>query len=79
MYKSTFTYSILQINNTVFNHGYKQVERKEKYIVDDQLDGSITIYQVYVKMIKKVIEEEMKEDESRTQLLHESVVSYGNC
>uniref|UniRef100_UPI00319E1D01 hypothetical protein n=1 Tax=Holdemanella biformis TaxID=1735 RepID=UPI00319E1D01 len=25
--------------------GYKQVERKEKYIVDDQLDGSITIYQ----------------------------------
>ena len=45
MYKSTFTYSILQINNTVFNHGYKQVERKEEYIVDDQLDGSITIYQ----------------------------------
>lgn len=30
-------------------------------------------------MIKKVIEEEMKEDESRTQLLHESVISYGNC
>lgn len=29
--------------------------------------------------IVKVIEEEMKEDESRTQILHESVVSYGNC
>ena len=29
--------------------------------------------------IVKVIEEEMKEDESRTQLLHESMVSYGNC
>ena len=37
------------------------------------------IKKVYVKMIKTVIEEEMKEDESRTQLLHESVVSYGNC
>ncbi len=37
------------------------------------------IKKVYVKMIKKVIEEEMKEYESRTQLLHESVVSYGNC
>lgn len=37
------------------------------------------IKKVYVKMIKKVIEEEMKEDESRTQILHESVVSYGNC
>ena len=37
------------------------------------------IKKVYVKMIKKVIEEEMNEDESRTQLLHESVVSYGNC
>ena len=45
MYKSTFTYSILQINKTVFNHGYKQVERKEMYVVNDQLDGSITIYQ----------------------------------
>ena len=31
------------------------------------------------KMIKKVIEEEMKEYESRTQILHESIVSYGNC
>ena len=39
----------------------------------------IVIKKVYVKMIKKVIEEEMKEDESRTQLLYESVVSYGNC
>lgn len=29
--------------------------------------------------IVKVIEEEMKEDESRTQILHESIVSYGNC
>ena len=29
--------------------------------------------------IVKVIEEEMKEYESRTQILHESVVSYGNC
>ena len=37
------------------------------------------IKKVYVKMIKKVIEEEMKEDESKTQLLHESIVSYGNC
>lgn len=37
------------------------------------------IKKVYVKMIKKVIEEEMKEDESRAQLLHESMVSYGNC
>lgn len=37
------------------------------------------IKKVYVKMIKKVIEEEMKEYESRTQILHESVVSYGNC
>lgn len=37
------------------------------------------IKKVYVKMIKKVIEEEMKEDESRTQILHESMVSYGNC
>lgn len=37
------------------------------------------IKKVYVKMIKKVIEEEMKEDELRTQLLHESMVSYGNC
>ena len=37
------------------------------------------IKKVYVKMIKKVIEEEMKENESRTQILHESVVSYGNC
>ena len=37
------------------------------------------IKKVYVKMIKKVIEEEMKEDESRTQILHESIVSYGNC
>lgn len=37
------------------------------------------IKKVYVKMIKKVIEEEMKENESRTQLLHESSVSYGNC
>ena len=50
MYKSTLPYSILQINKTVFNHGYQKprlskVERKEKYIVDDQLDGSITIYQ----------------------------------
>lgn len=27
----------------------------------------------------KVIEEEMKEYESRTQILHESIVSYGNC
>lgn len=32
------------------------------------------IKKVYVKMIKKVIEEEMKEDESKTQLLHESIV-----
>ena len=31
------------------------------------------------KPIKKVIEEEMKEYESRTQILHESIVSYGNC
>lgn len=31
---------------------------------------------MYEKMIKKVIEEEMKEYESRTQILHESVVSY---
>ena len=37
------------------------------------------IKKVYVKMIKKVIEEEMKEYESRNQILHESVVSYGNC
>ena len=37
------------------------------------------IKKVYVKMIKKVIEEEMKENESRTQILHESIVSYGNC
>lgn len=37
------------------------------------------IKKVYVKMIKKVIEEEMKEYESRTQILHESIVSYGNC
>lgn len=37
------------------------------------------IKKVYVKMIKKVIEEEMKEYESRTQILHESVVSYENC
>lgn len=29
--------------------------------------------------IVKVIEEEMKEYESRTQILHESIVSYGNC
>ena len=36
------------------------------------------IKKVYVKMIKKVIEEEMKEYESRTQLLHESFISYGN-
>ena len=33
---------------------------------------------MYEKMIKKVIEEEMKEYESRTQILHESVVWYGN-
>ena len=26
-----------------------------------------------------VIQEEMKENESRTQILHESIVSYGNC
>lgn len=38
-----------------------------------------SIKKVYVKMIKKVIEEEMKENESRTQILHESIVSYGNC
>ena len=36
------------------------------------------IKKMYEKMIKKVIEEEMKEYESRTQILHESVVSYGN-
>ena len=54
-YKSTFTYSILQINKTVFNHGYKQVERKEKYIVDDQLDGSITIYQVKSMTLKDLL------------------------
>ena len=39
----------------------------------------VNIKKMYVKMIKKVIEEEMKEYESRTQILHESVVSYGNC
>ena len=33
---------------------------------------------MYEKIIKKVIEEEMTEYESRTQILHVSVVSYGN-
>ena len=36
-------------------------------------------YDIRFEEIVKVIEEEMKENESRTQLLHESSVSYGNC
>lgn len=37
------------------------------------------IKKVYVKMIKKIIEEEMKNNESNTRLLHEPIVPYGNC
>lgn len=37
-------------------------------------------YDIRFEEIVKVIEDqEMKEYESRTQILHESVVSYGNC
>lgn len=36
-------------------------------------------YDIRFEEIVKVIEEEMKENESRTQLLHKSSVSYGNC
>lgn len=36
-------------------------------------------YDIRFEEIVKVIEEKMKEYESRTQILHESVVSYGNC
>ena len=36
-------------------------------------------YDIRFEEIVKVIEEELKENESRTQILHESVVSYGNC
>ncbi len=30
-------------------------------------------------MIKKIVEEEMKNNESNTRLLHEPIVPYGNC
>lgn len=36
------------------------------------------IKKVYVKMIRQIVEEEMHKDESRTNVLHESCVSYGN-
>ena len=33
----------------------------------------------FEEIVKVIEDQEMKEYESRTQILHESVVSYGNC
>lgn len=36
------------------------------------------IKKVYIQLVKELIEEEMKHEQSNSRLLHESCVSYGN-